>query len=88
MASVPHYNLKRLHELMLADPEYREKGTVIGGFFAGHDGPSALTALGPEYAPKSHERVYVDNATLEYAEMREEAAAAIAVEAERSERGT
>lgn len=87
MASVPHYNLKRLHELMLADPEYREKGTIIDGFFAGHDGPSALTALGPAHAPKTRERVYVDNATLEYAEMRDEAAAAIASEAERSERG-
>ncbi len=85
MASVPHYNLKRLHELFLADPEYRAKGAVIEGFFAGHGtGPSALAALGPEHAPKG-ERAYVDNATLEYADVRD--GAAIAREAELSARG-
>jgi fatty acid desaturase len=85
MASVPHYNLRRLHELMLADPEYREKGVVLDGFFTGRDGaPSALTALGPKHAPRSLERVHVDNASLEYADVTD--AAAIALEAERSAR--
>ncbi len=83
MASVPHYNLKRLHELMLADPEYREKGVVLHGFFtAPEGGPSTLIALGPKYAPATKEKAYVDNAALEYAELRD--AAAIAREAESS----
>jgi fatty acid desaturase len=83
MASVPHYNLKRLHQLMLADPEYREKGVVVEGFFAGRSGaPSAVEVLGPQHAPRSQERAHVDNATLEYADVTD--AAAIAREAERS----
>jgi fatty acid desaturase len=86
MASVPHYNLKRLHELMLADPEYREKGVVLNGFFFGTDGPSVLGALGPDHAPGAGERVYVDNAALEYAELRD--AEAIAREAARSASAT
>jgi fatty acid desaturase len=84
MASVPHYNLKRLHELMLRDPAYREKGVVLHGFFlSGEEGPSALAALGPDHAPATREKAYVDNAALEYAELRD--AAGIAREAARSE---
>jgi fatty acid desaturase len=84
MASVPHYNLKRLHELMLEDPAYREKGVVLHGFFVGSEGPSALEALGPAHAPLIRERAFVDNAALEYAELRD--AAGIAREAARSEK--
>ncbi|HYD16111.1 MAG TPA: fatty acid desaturase [Hyphomicrobium sp.] len=84
MASVPHYNLKRLHEHLLQDPVYREKGVVLNGFFMSHDdGPCALEALGPAHAPASRERVYVDNAALEYAEVRQPDG--IAAEAARSE---
>ena len=84
IASVPHYNLKRLHALLLKDPTYREKGVVLHGFFAPTPaGPSALTALGPEHAPAARERAFVDNAALEYAELRD--AEAIAREAARSE---
>ncbi|MDQ8698055.1 fatty acid desaturase [Hyphomicrobium sp. LHD-15] len=86
MASVPHYNLKRLHELLLADPTYREKGVVLHGFFASSEGPSALEALGPAHAPASRERAYVDNAALEYAELRD--ANGIAREAARSEQAS
>ena len=32
-ASVPHYKLKGLHDLLLQDPEYREKGIVVEGYF-------------------------------------------------------
>ena len=37
MASVPHYNLKQLHEIMLRDPEYREKGVIVEGYFGDED---------------------------------------------------
>ena len=33
IASVPHYNLKQLHEVLLRDPEYREKGVIVEGYF-------------------------------------------------------
>jgi fatty acid desaturase len=83
MASVPHYNLKRLHELLLKDANYREKGVVLHGFFTSEEGTSALEALGPAHAPVKPERAYVDNAALEYADLRD--AAGIAREAARSE---
>ena len=82
IASVPHYNLPRLHELLLRDPVYREKGVVLHGFVTSNDGPSALAALAPAHAPSARERAFVDNAALEYAELRD--AAAIALEATRS----
>lgn len=85
MASVPHYNLKRLHELMLEDPEYRQKGVVVEGYFgsdenaAGH--PTAMGVLGEKYAPKTEEAVYVDNAAIEYADIADAAGIAREVEA-------
>ena len=88
MASVPHYKLKELHELLLADPEYREKGEIVEGYFGDDDPvtgrPTVMSALGPKHAPTG-EAAYVDNATLEYADVKD--AAAIAKEAEKSERG-
>jgi fatty acid desaturase len=89
MASVPHYNLKRLHEVMLRDPEYRDKGVIVEGYFGEDEGPSghptAMGVLGEKYAPKTPEAVYVDNATLEHADIAD--AAGIAREVEASLRG-
>jgi len=85
MASVPHYNLKRLHELLLKDPEYREKGVIVEGYFGdtenakGH--PTAMGVLGEKYAPKTQEEVYVDNAAIEYADIADAAGIAREVEA-------
>jgi fatty acid desaturase len=73
MASVPHYNLKRLHEILLRDPVYREKGVIVEGYFGegesaeGH--PTAMGVLGDKWAPKGVEAAYVDNATLEHADV-------------------
>lgn len=88
MASVPHYNLKALHEALLADPEYRDKGEIVEGYF-GDDNPvtgrpTVMSVLGSKHAPKG-EATYVDNDTLEYADVKD--AAAIAREAETSARG-
>jgi fatty acid desaturase len=73
MASVPHYNLQKLHELMLNDPEYREKGVIVEGYFGEHHShhghPTAMAVLGPNHAPKTREAVYVDNAAIEYADV-------------------
>jgi len=73
IASVPHYNLEKLHEVLLRDPEYREKGVVVEGYFGSGEGstgrPTALGVLGEKYAPKQREEAYVDNAALEHADV-------------------
>jgi hypothetical protein len=69
-ASVPHYRLKDLHELMLRDPEYREKGMVVQGWSRRRraEHPSIVEVLGPVYAPRTDE-VHVDDTTLELADL-------------------
>jgi fatty acid desaturase len=73
IAAVPHYNLKKLHEALLRDPEYREKGVIVEGYFGSGEGPNghptALGVLGEKYAPKKREEAWVDNAALEHAEV-------------------
>jgi len=85
MASVPHYNLKRLHEILLRDPEYREKGVIVEGYFGDTENaggrPTAMGVLGERYAPKTPEAAYVDNATLEHANVADAAGIAREVEA-------
>ncbi len=85
MASVPHYNLKQLHAVMLRDPEYRAKGVIVEGYFGDEDNaeghPTALGVLGPAHAPKGHEAAYVDNAAIEYADIADAAGIAREVEA-------
>jgi len=84
MASVPHYNLPKLHEALLRDPEYAEKGVIVEGFFGSDssDGtPTAFSVLGPGHAPKTEEAIYVDNAAIEYADIADAAGIAREVEA-------
>lgn len=85
MASVPHYNLKQLHEILMRDPEYREKGVIVEGYFGGRENaeghPTAMGVLGEKWAPKTHETAYVDSATLEHAEVADAEGIAREVEA-------
>lgn len=75
-ASVPHYKLHGLHELLLQDPDYREKGVVVEGYFNSPHGdveernPTVIEVLGEKYAPKGSEEAYVDTETLEYAKVK------------------
>ena len=73
IASVPHYNLPKLHEALQRDPEYAEKGVIVEGYFGDHENergnPTALGVLGPKYAPKQREAVFVDTAALEHADI-------------------
>ena len=75
-ASVPHYKLHGLHELLLQDPQYREKGVVVEGYFKSPHGevdkrnPTVIEVLGEQYAPKGSEEAYVDTETLEYAKVK------------------
>ncbi len=77
-ASVPHYKLKGLHELLLQDTEYKEKGIVVEGYFNSPHGnkvegrnPTVVEVLGEKYAPKTEGDVFVDTNTLEYAKVRD-----------------
>lgn len=75
-ASVPHYKLKGLHDLLLQDPEYREKGVVVEGYFnsphceADERNPTVLEVLCDKYAPHTPNDVFVDTETLEYADVK------------------
>jgi fatty acid desaturase len=80
LATVPHYRLKELHELLLEYPEYREQATIVEGYFlpprrvsnwlgrttsgGGPSHPTVLDVLGPAYAPNAGE-VYIDDTVLE-----------------------
>lgn len=73
MANVPHYRLKEMHELLLQDPEYAEKGVIVEGVFGATDKatgrPTAFGCLLVEHAPKQREQVHVDDAVLERADI-------------------
>jgi len=73
IASVPHYNLKSLHEMLLRDPEYRDKGMIVEGYFGQGDAakghPTALQVLGDKFAPQQREAAYIDDTALEHAEV-------------------
>lgn len=90
-ASVPHYKLKGLHELLLEDADYREKGIVVEGYFSPPRSktetrnPTVIEVLGEKYAPKPNGEIYVDTDTLEYAKVKD--AAAIQRESDASSRG-
>lgn len=90
-ASVPHYKLKGLHELLLQDPDYKEKGIVVEGYFNSPRSrtetrnPTVIEVLGEKYAPKPNGEIYVDTDTLEYAKVSD--AAAIQRESDASSRG-
>ena len=68
MSSVPHYNLKKLHELLLRDPEYAEKGVVVEGIYGPADTetgrPTALGILHVDHAPKVRHAAHVDDDVL------------------------
>ena len=71
-ASVPHYKLKALHELLLRDPEYAEKGVIVEGWTGinGKGDPSIVEVLGPRYAVRGNE-IFVNEATLDEAEVKD-----------------
>jgi fatty acid desaturase len=73
--TVPHYRLKKLHELLLEYPEYREQATVVEGYFLPRHRPptrpTVLDVVGPEYAPRDPGEVHIENAVLDEEEVEE-----------------
>jgi fatty acid desaturase len=66
-ATVPHYRLKQLHELLMNYPEYRNEAVVVEGYFFPHHEPrtrpTVLDVLGPQYATRNRD-VYIDETVL------------------------
>jgi fatty acid desaturase len=65
--TVPHYNLKQLHDLLMQYPEYQAEAVVVVGYFFSPEKPqvhpTVVDVVGPEYAPKSAD-VHIDNEVL------------------------
>jgi len=68
-ATVPHYRLARLHQVLLEYPEYREQATEVHGYFVSPEQPqvhpTVLDVLGPAYAAREFHGVHIDNTVLE-----------------------
>lgn len=76
-ATVPHYRLAKLHQLLLDYPEYREQALEVHGYFLPPERPpthpTVLDVLGPDYAPREFRGVHIDNSVLEDDEVEEKA---------------
>ncbi len=70
-ATVPHYRLKKLHELLMEYPEYREQALEVHGYFVSPEKPqvhpTVVEVLGPEFASRSDE-VHIDAEAVSVAE--------------------
>jgi fatty acid desaturase len=68
-ASVPHYRLQRLHELLLNYPEYREQAVVVEGYFVSSvqppERPTVADVVGPAYAPAQGHAIHIDDTVLD-----------------------
>jgi fatty acid desaturase len=68
-ASVPHYRLRELHEVLLEYPEYREQAVVVEGYFLPRHrpptAPTVLDVLGPAYAPREFHDAHINNEVLD-----------------------
>lgn len=73
-ASVPHFRLRKLHEILMQCEEYRKEAVVVHGYFFSPENPkihpTVLDVLGPEYHVRARE-VYIDNEVLEGEEVEE-----------------
>jgi fatty acid desaturase len=73
-ATVPHYRLQALHELLMHYPEYQTEAVVVEGYFFPPEHPpkrpTVLDVLGPQYATRNRE-IYVDNSVIDDDELDE-----------------
>jgi fatty acid desaturase len=76
-ATVPHYQLRKLHEVLSEYPEYQKEAVVVEGYFlpphTPQTRPTVLDVLGPDYAPRDARDVHIDNTVLEDDEVEEKA---------------
>lgn len=73
-ASIPHYRLKALHELLCRCAEYRAQAIEVEGYFFPYERPqtkpTVLDVLGPDYFHRAQE-IYIDDAVLDGEEVEE-----------------
>jgi fatty acid desaturase len=73
-ASVPHYRLKELHELLTQCAEYREQAVEVEGYFLPYEKPptkpTVLDVLGPQFHLQTAE-IHIDNDVLDAEEVEE-----------------
>ncbi len=73
-ATIPHYRLNELQDLLMQYPDYSEEAVIVEGYFfpAHHPKlrPTVLDVLGPDYARRSDE-ISVDNSVIDDDEMDE-----------------
>ena len=76
-STVPHFRLKKLHEVLLDYPEYRAEALEVHGYFLPPHRPpthpTVLDVLGPDYAAKEFHGVHIDNTVLDDCEVEEKA---------------
>jgi fatty acid desaturase len=74
-ATIPHYRLKQLHELLLEYPEYHEQAVEVHGYFVSPERPqvhpTVIDVLGPGYAAREFRGVHIDDSVLEDCEVEE-----------------
>ena len=67
-ASIPHYNLKELHENLLQCPEYAAEATEVHGYFVSHEHPkvhpTVVDVLGPDWSPHVPHEIHLDHSVL------------------------
>jgi fatty acid desaturase len=70
-ATVPHFRLKRLHEVLMQYPEYQTEALEVHGYFISPEKPqvhpTVVDVLGPDYRPRSGE-VHIDAEAVSVAE--------------------
>jgi fatty acid desaturase len=74
-ATVPHYNLPKLHEFLLQFPEYSDEALVVENYIIPKQrqpkrNPTVLEVVGPQYARRT-EDVYIDHSVLDDWEVEE-----------------
>ena len=74
-ATVPHYRLRELHEVLLGYPEYREQAVEVHGYFLSPERPqvhpTVIDVLGPDYAAREFRGVHIDNTVLDDCQVEE-----------------
>lgn len=74
-ATVPHYRLKRLHEILMEYPEYKKEAIEVHGYFISPEKiklhPTVVDVLGDSYASKVYHEVHIDNSVLDDCEVDE-----------------
>jgi fatty acid desaturase len=77
-ATVPHYRLQELHELLIQCPEYRDGSLEVHGYFTSPESPqvhpTVIDVLGPAYAPREGQATYLDHSVLDDCEVEDKEA--------------